>query len=945
MRFAAATSRRPRGSTPSWATTGSAPLTAQGLALFDACIAHVLGDFGPPSPYTHLIGHNLRVPMRGHASSAFLRFSFTPESVSTFRKLLLNIQADDGYVAWLNGVEIARRNAPATPLWNSAATAAGDGLAVESVDVSDHVGLLVAGTRNTLAIQGLNVTPGDADFLVLPELIAGTGTLADEEYYSVATPGAPNVESSIGFVPSVTFSAERGYFSTPFSLTLSNSLPGVQIRYTTDGTAPTATTGNVYTGPIPISTTATIRAGAYLSGYNSLRPETRTYLHLPAILQQPASIAGWPQPAISVGIGAGTRIHDYEMDPEITGNPAYQADLAAGMTSIPTVSVVVKKSDMWDSSGNGGFYRSADIERAGSVEYIDPADPTENRQADCGVEGHSHDRMKRSLRLSFKAAYGESKFDSSIFTGSPWGGGMGNRQVDNIVLRAGNNHSFARVWNPTRTTYTEDEWYRATQIAMGGTGSPGRFVHLFINGIYWGLYNAVQRPDADFAAGAMGGSKEDWFSCKPRRTGQRRHHALGLPDHDVAGEEHEPGGELCGAGRIRRPAGFGRLRVMWFLLRPRRLAGEQLVGREPQLAGRAVPVLRLGRRNGLGHRQRVEPDRLGASGVPDFGWRHVSPAPKIWHAARANPDFLMLIADRTFKHLSNGGALSTAEAVGRWDRIAEHVRTAVVAECARWGDVMQEPPSRPDIEWQNEVNRVRNIMLSGNVTGTGTNDNGKVLLEHDEVARLLPGHRSAGIQPGRRCRAGGLQAFDDESECGRHDLLHAGRQRSAAVGRSHRGLGHGVWRAGFDPLHADREGPRPAERGVERDARADLHFRRRGTLADHRDHVQSGSAQRAGSGRGLHRQRGVRVPGDPQHRDAGDRSQRRAFHQRADLHLRPAEPAGRRQRGAGPECRCLRDALRGGRADRRRIPRQSRQQRRAAAPQERRGQHAGRRDL
>jgi hypothetical protein len=707
---------------------GVAPLNAQGLALFDACVSHVLGDIGPPSPYTHLIGHNLRVPMRGHASSAFLRFSFNPESVSSFRRLLLNIRADDGYVAWLNGVEIARRNAPATPLWNSAATAAGDGLTVESIDVSDHVGLLVAGTRNTLAIQGLNVTPGDADFLVLPELVAGTGTLAEEEYYSVATPGAPNVESSIGFVPSVTFSAERGYFSTPFSLTLSNSLPGVQIRYTTDGTAPTATTGEVYTGPIPISTTATIRACAYLSGYNSLRPETRTYLHLPAILQQPASIAGWPQPAISVGIGAGSRVHDYEMDPEIAGNPAYQADLAAGMTSIPTISVVVKKSDMWDSSGNGGFYRSADIERAGSVEYIDPADPTENRQAECGVEGHSHDRMKRSLRLSFKAAYGESKFDSSIFTGSPWGGGMGNRQVDNIVLRAGNNHSFARVWNPTRTTYTEDEWYRATQIAMGGTGSPGRFVHLFINGIYWGLYNAVQRPDADFAAGSMGGSKEDWFSAShdgpnsgdttrwnyltttllAKNMSQAANYAeLGeyvdlpaLVDYVLcafySGLDDWPENNWWGASR-NSPAG-----------------PFQFFGWDGETA--------WGTGNGSNLTAWVHPAFRTSGGDT------VSPAPKIWHAARANPDFLMLIADRTFKHLSNGGALSTAEAVGRWDRIAEHVRTAVVAECARWGDVMQEPPSRPDIEWRNEVNRVRNIMLSGNVAGTGTNDNGKVLL-------------------------------------------------------------------------------------------------------------------------------------------------------------------------------------------------------------------------
>ncbi len=717
---------------------GLLPLDARGLALFDACITHLLGAFGPPSPYSHLIGHDLRIPMRGHAPSAYLRFSFTPESASSLRELQLRLRADDGYIAWLNGVEIARRSAPEIPLWNSTATSAGDGLAIETLDVGKHAHLLVAESRNTLAIQGFNLTAGDPDFLILPELLGGTGTLAKEEYFSAATPGAANVTSSIGIVPSVTFSAERGYFSTPFSLTLSNPLPGVQIRYTTDGTAPTATTGTVYTGPIPISTTTTVRAGAYLSGYTSLRPETRTYLYLPHVLQQPASIAGWPQPALSVGTGAGTRIHDYEMDPEITGSPAYQADLAAGMTAIPTVSVVVKKSDMWDSAGNGGFYRGTDIERAASVEYIDPANPAENRQADCGVQGHSHDRMKRSLRLSFKSAYGESKFDSSIFTGVPWGGGKGNRQVDSIVLRAGNNHSFARVWNPTRTTYTEDEWYRATQIAMGRNGSPGRFVHLFINGIYWGLYNAVQRPDADFAAGVSGGSKEDWFSINhdgPRGGDSTRWDYLmttllakdmaqaanynELREHvDLAalvdyvlcgfycGLDDWPENNWWGANR-NTPAGPFEF-FCW--------DGETAwgTGNGSNLTAWVHPAFRTS------------------------GGDMVSPAPKIWHAARANPDFLMLIADRTHKHLSAGGALSTVEAVGRWDRIAESIRQAVVAESARWGDVMQEPPSRRDIEWQNEVNRVRNLMLSGNVTGTGTNDNGKILLGQMRTRGFYP---------------------------------------------------------------------------------------------------------------------------------------------------------------------------------------------------------------
>ena len=41
-------------------------------------------------------------------------------------------------------------------------------------------------------------------------------------------------------------------------------------------------------------------------------------------------------------------------------------------------------------------------------------------------------------------------------------------------------------------------------------GIHSTFVHLYVNGHYWGLYNPVERPDAAFAAAYMGGEKEEW---------------------------------------------------------------------------------------------------------------------------------------------------------------------------------------------------------------------------------------------------------------------------------------------------------------------------------------------------------------------------------------------------------------------------------------------------
>jgi len=46
---------------------------------------------------------------------------------------------------------------------------------------------------------------------------------------------------------------------------------------------------------------------------------------------------------------------------------------------------------------------------------------------------------------------------------------------------------------------------------MTGGGSRGTFVHLYLNGVYWGVYNAVERPDEQFAAEYYGGNSDDWF--------------------------------------------------------------------------------------------------------------------------------------------------------------------------------------------------------------------------------------------------------------------------------------------------------------------------------------------------------------------------------------------------------------------------------------------------
>jgi hypothetical protein len=106
--------------------------------------------------------------------SCYIRIPFTPASAS-YASLLLRVRYNDGFVAYLNGTEVARRNFAGDPQWDSVAhTANPDADAAEPtcIDITASAGLLRPGA-NLLAIHGLNRAIDDPDFLISVELVGG----------------------------------------------------------------------------------------------------------------------------------------------------------------------------------------------------------------------------------------------------------------------------------------------------------------------------------------------------------------------------------------------------------------------------------------------------------------------------------------------------------------------------------------------------------------------------------------------------------------------------------------------------------------------------------------------------------------------------------------------------------------------------------------------------
>ncbi|HEU0009644.1 MAG TPA: lamin tail domain-containing protein [Verrucomicrobiae bacterium] len=145
---------------------------------------------------TSQIASDIGASMQNVNSTAYLRLPFTVENPALFNSLTLRLKYDDGFLAYLNGVEIARGNAPTFPDWNSAAAAGrsdAEASDYEIWNVSASLGLLAPGT-NVLAIHGLNSSASDGDFLILPELLATSATNdpTANRYFMAPTPGEPN---------------------------------------------------------------------------------------------------------------------------------------------------------------------------------------------------------------------------------------------------------------------------------------------------------------------------------------------------------------------------------------------------------------------------------------------------------------------------------------------------------------------------------------------------------------------------------------------------------------------------------------------------------------------------------------------------------------------------------------------------------------------------------
>jgi len=127
--------------------------------------------------YESYIEIDVENQMYNRNATCYIRipFAVSPEELGSLAALAIRVRCDDGFVAYLNGTEVARKNFVGEPAWNSSAnTNNPEDIAVtlEEGDISEHLGAIRAGL-NLLAIHGLNSSTTSSDLLISVELVAG----------------------------------------------------------------------------------------------------------------------------------------------------------------------------------------------------------------------------------------------------------------------------------------------------------------------------------------------------------------------------------------------------------------------------------------------------------------------------------------------------------------------------------------------------------------------------------------------------------------------------------------------------------------------------------------------------------------------------------------------------------------------------------------------------
>ena len=472
-----------------------------------------------------------------------------------------------------------------------------------------------------------------------------------------------------------------------------------EIRYTTDGSEPTAQS-TLYTEPLLLTSTTLLRAVEVKNGSVVSPVTTATYIFVNSVLNQPNNPEGYPAKWGKYSQITGTAVADYEMDPEMTGDSELRPKIIEGLWQLPILSLVSDKENFFsrvNDEEKGGIYiytgppvgdatghgwtRPASIELFGGPQRHDLT-------IDCGMRLHGgHGRLaeknpKHSFRLVFKDEYGPDKLEYPLF-------GEDEPQVfKQLVLRChfGNSWQHWMEGNRQEAQYTRDVWARRMQRKMGHTSVNALYVHLFLNGMYWGLYNIAERVDGQFGKDHLGGKKSDIDVIKIEEDGGN-HIEAAEGTLDAWEEMLETAADAADAQSYAKLDTLLDIDAFIDYMLINQYAGNTDWDHHNWYA------LRRRGQDSQGFRFLCWDTEIIFENVDEnlsAGSKHKGAPTTIFQGLLKNNDFAARYRARAKELLADDGLLGETSVVEVWDSLYNTISTAIYDESARWGDYRRD---------------------------------------------------------------------------------------------------------------------------------------------------------------------------------------------------------------------------------------------------------------
>jgi hypothetical protein len=446
----------------------------------------------------------LKTLISNQTGAILLRRKFSVTEPRAVPNLFLEVDFDDGFVAYLNGVRVLSQSFREgdEPDFASTARQVNAPGVPKRFDFSEHLSKLRAG-ENVLAIIALNIPTRRSnplhDLLIDPRLgfippalhtnfslkreggetvvlndAGGTAldfvTLPPQEkdrtygrypngdgdfaYLLLPTPRATNDShtSVTPFAPPAppTITPPAGLATNSVSVEIAVDLPveDYVIRYTTDGDTPTAGSA-LYKDLLELARDAVVRAAAFIDGRPATLVATNSY---------------------------------YGLVPEHS------------KLELPVLAISMNREDFsYIHESNSG--RGREFERPAHLELFTAAGELAaamgfGLRLHGGVGRSGNAATKKAYRTYFRDIYGGSSLDFPLFPDTLV------EKFSRLVLRSNFNDAF-RI-GTERASLIRDQLVRDLFGSLGGVTSHGTWYNLFVNLQYRGIYNVVERMDKNF---------------------------------------------------------------------------------------------------------------------------------------------------------------------------------------------------------------------------------------------------------------------------------------------------------------------------------------------------------------------------------------------------------------------------------------------------------------